>query len=152
MSEKKYYEEFEKYYANVPDCVCSGIDDYNVILKELFDLTNGLLILHQFEAISDEKRNYTLNLSINNNDYSFHFQGSDYFNQDLLTEFNNIIEKENPNERRRLIEFGNGIDFDFGVAFFERAKEYELAKLGKIWRSEDWIHNYEQNLDKTTEG
>lgn len=142
MAEKKFYEEFEKYYATFPDCVSSGIEAYKQELTEIFDLTNGQLVLNNFEGTQDSNRNYTLNLTINNKEYTYVFKGSEYFNQDLIQEFNKIIEHENPNEKRRLIEIGDGIDIDFGLAFIERIKEFELAKQGKIWRSEDWLNNF----------
>lgn len=148
MNEKKYYDYFEKYYSDIPDCVCTGVEGYNQVLSDIFDLTNGLLTLNHFEGINDADRKYKLNLIINDANYTYEFIGSDYFEQDLLVKFNEIIEKKFPNEKRRLIEFGDGIDFDFAIAFFEKEKEYELAKSGKIWRSEDWIFNYEQKTNK----
>ena len=146
MSERKFYEDFEKYYADIPDCVCAGINGYKEVIEKIFDLTNGLLVLNKFEGIDNTDREYQLNLSINNKDYTFEFQGSDYFEQDLLESFNEIIENEYSNEKRRLIEFGDGMNFDFAIAFFERSKEYELVKSGKIWRREGWLTNYENSL------
>ncbi|MGL5234858.1 MAG: hypothetical protein ACRC8Z_08910 [Empedobacter falsenii] len=145
MTENKFYEEFDKFYVDMPDCVCTGVKDYENVLNKIFNLTNGLLVLKKFEGKSDDNGNYTLKLVISDVEYVYEFKGSEYFNQDLLQEFNRIIEVQFPSEKRKLIEISDGIDIDFGVAFFERKKEYELAKSGKIWRSEDWIRDFELN-------
>ena len=142
MSEKKFYEDFEKIFKNVPDCVSMGILSYEIILKEICELTNGILILNSFEGINEKDRDYKLNLKINNQNYTYEFIGSKYFEQNLIWEFNEIIKKEFPNEKRTLMEFDGG-DFDFAIAFVEKETEFKLAKEGKIWRSDDWINNYE---------
>ena len=142
MSEKKFYEDFEKIFKNVPDCVSMGILSYEIILKEICELTNGILILNSFEGINEKDRDYKLNLKINNQNYTYEFIGSKYFEQNLIWEFNEIIKKEFPNEKRTLMEFDGG-DFDFAIAFVEKEIEFKLAKEGKIWRSDDWINNYE---------
>ena len=142
MSEKKFYEDFEKIFKNVPDCVSMGILSYEIILKEICELTNGILILNSFEGINEKDRDYKLNLKINNQNYTYEFIGSKYFEQNLIWEFNEIIKKEFPNEKRTLMEFDGG-DFDFAIAFVEKEIEFKLAKEGKIWRSDDWLNNYE---------
>ena len=139
----KFYEEFEKYYADIPDCVCCGVSDYEVVINNVFDLTNGLLVLNKFEGKNENGSTYILNLIINQKKYEFTFNGTEYFEISLLDEFNNIIKTENPNEIRKLIEFSTE-QIDFGIAFIEKQKEYELVKAGLIWRDEDWIYLYEQ--------
>ena len=144
MNEKRFYEDFEKYYDDIPDCVSNGVQSYKDVIESIFALTNGILNLNKFEA-NDDNRKYKLNLTINNKEYIFEFNGSDYFEENLLSEFNKIIAIENPSEKRRLIQFGDGMYFDFAIAFFEKDLEYQLAKEGKIWKREDWIFNYENN-------
>ena len=110
--------------------------------KKICELTNGILILNSFEGINEKDRDYKLNLKINNQNYTYEFIGSKYFEQNLIWEFNEIIKKEFPNEKRTLMEFDGG-DFDFAIAFVEKEIEFKLAKEGKIWRSDDWLNNYE---------
>jgi hypothetical protein len=135
-----YWEEFEKVYIDTPDCVCNGINSYENVIKNIFSLTQDKLILKGFQCSEIGDSYYILELEINNKSFSFDFTGSDFFEIDLLEEFNSIIKLDYPNENRKLINIGN----DFIIAFTEPEREYELAKSGKIWRHEDWIFKYEQ--------
>jgi len=141
MSERKFYEDFDSYYSNIPDCIGYSVDNYEKILQDIFALTNQLLVLNKFDGVMNGN-DCKLNLTINNKEYFYEFSGAEYFHQDLLEGFNEIVEKEFPNENRRFFEIGDGVNFDFALVFAPREKEYQLAKAGIIWRSEDWFANF----------
>ena len=91
MLNNDFNNQFDMIFSDIPDCVCDGINTYENIINEIFKLTNGLLVLNSFKAINENGRDYKLMLEINNKNYEFEFEGSDYFYQDLLVEFNKII-------------------------------------------------------------
>ena len=141
MSEGNFYEEFESYYSNIPDCIGHSVDNYEDILHGIFELTNQLLVMDEFNGIQKEDE-FQLDLTINGKEYVYEFSGGEYFHQDLLIEFNKIIEKELSGDNRRFFEIGDGVNFDFAIVFAPREMEYQLAKAGIIWRSEDWLANF----------
>ena len=55
-----------------------------------------------------------------------------------------MISDVNPLETRKLFEL-NGFGYDFAVVFDEAELEYNFAKAGEIFRSENWIYEYEQS-------
>ena len=147
--EEIFNSQFEKIFSDVPDCVL-GVDSYQNIIKRIFELTNGLLKLNGFEGIIENDREYKLILKINNKSYTYQIRGGGYFFQDLLMEFNKIIRQENLNEKRELVDF-NGNGHNYAIVFIDSQKQYELAKKGDIWKSEDWIYEYEKEKDNIKE-
>jgi hypothetical protein len=138
MTQPKLFDIFEEYYTDVPDCVSPAVNHYENVIKNIFKLTQGILHLSKFKGIENDSREYFLYLTINSVDYTFKFIGSDFFELNLLEEFNKIIRNEKPNERRKLVDF-SGKDFDFGILFIDTATELMLVEKSKIWRSEEWL-------------
>ena len=133
-----------KIYSNVPDCI-SNINSYKEIISDIFNLTDGILVLNDFEGINQKGREFKLNLTISSKKFEIEFEGSGYFYQDILLDFNRIIREFKPDETKILFEL-NGFDYDFAVVFEEAELEYSLAREQKIWRSEYWISQYEQKM------
>ncbi|MDG1330924.1 MAG: hypothetical protein P8P74_01230 [Crocinitomicaceae bacterium] len=130
---------FNAVYSDVPDCVCAGVTAYEGVIKNIFELTNGLLNLKSFTGVNKEGRNFKLILGINERDHTVEFEGTGYFHQDLLEYFNQIIKTDFPNESRKLFEV-EGNFYDFAVVFEEPSLELQLAKEGILWRSAEWMN------------
>ncbi len=120
------------YYIGLPDCITQS-DDYKCYIEYALKLTNGLLVLNDFQ--SEEKNNkFILNLIINGvaEVFSIPYRGQYIEGESLVIQLNALIDKYDKNNAKRFLAIF-GPEVDFGIAFITEAEKQALITGGHIW-------------------
>lgn len=123
-----YLNEFLKpaeYFVDVPDCIFSG-DDYRELIVKALSLSNSQLVLESFSASKDHD-GYIIEVIVNSTVLKVKIPiTSDYVNDQALVDFLNEIKSIKKSlEEYEYFAMDEAV-VDFGIAFITKEKYIEI--------------------------
>ncbi len=115
----------DEFYTDVPDCIFSG-NDYKDHILRAFKTTNGILKLDDFSSAYKDGR-FEFNLIVNGKTSAFSVERqSDYINLPEFEEgLNKILQENGYKGEKKFICFGSA-EMDYALAFISEAKYQEI--------------------------